>query len=243
MKMLLIGAVAGALGLTATLVPAVSAQTACQQIQITTTRTASPVTVTPLDAIAFPVPLTPATSTVVRQIVVCPAGSTPPPVITPVPVVIGTPVFGAPIVDSPALGTVISVPTPGPATPSAPTPAASAPEAGAAAPSPPPAMVGVVPKDTVRGLATQGAGYDRMVVTVSGTAAAVEQAADARGAPLTVFRLEAQGAAVGVVVWGHSTVRAGEAVRVSGPFYASTPFVGPSGIPWHGVIEAESLER
>jgi hypothetical protein len=243
MKRLLIGAVAGALGLTGTCVPAVSAQTACQQILITTTRTASPITATPLDAIAFPVPLTPATSTVVRQIVVCPAGSTPPPAIAPVPVVIGTPVFGAPVVDTPAFGPVISVPAAAPVTPFAPTPAALPRDTGAAAPSPPPAIVGVVPTDTVRGLATEGARYDRMVVTVAGTAAAVEQATDPHGAPFTLFRLEAQGASVGVVVWGHSMVRAGEAVRVSGPFYASTPFVGPSGIPWHSVIEADTLER
>ncbi len=66
---------------------------------------------------------------------------------------------------------------------------------------------------------------------------------DARGAPVTTFRLEAEGASVGVLVWGHPTLRAGETVRVNGPFYVSTPFVGASGNPWHNVIEADLLER
>ena len=237
-----IGALAMAVGLLGAGITPVSAQTACQQIQITTTRTSNPMTVTPLDAIAFPVPLAPATSTVVRQVVVCPAGSTPPPVITPVPVVIGTPVFGSPIVDSPVLVPVVGVPVIGPAAPPAPMPAATPGAAGAAPPAPP-ALVGAIPEDTVRGLATQSARFDRTVVTVAGTAAAVAQGTDERGAPVTTFRLEAQGASVGVVVWGHAPVRAGETVRVSGPFYVSTPFVGPAGNPWHDVIEADLLER
>jgi len=237
-----IAALAVAVGMLGAGIAPVSAQTACQQIQITTTRTSNPVTVTPLDAIAFPVPLAPATSTVVRQVVVCPAGSTPP-LITPVPVFIGTPVFGSPIVDSPALGPVVGIPVVGPPAPSAPMPATQPGAGGAAAPPPPPALVGAIPEDTVRGLATQSARYDRMVVTVAGTAAAVARGTDGRGAPLTTFRLEAQGASVGVVVWGHAPVRAGETVRVSGPFYVSTPFVGSSGNPWHDVIEADLVER
>ena len=63
------------------------------------------------------------------------------------------------------------------------------------------------------------------------------------GAPVTTFRLDAQGASVGVVVWGRTRVRAGDMVRVSGPFYVSTPFVDRAGNPWHGVIEAQLLER
>ena len=236
-----IGALAVAAGLVGAGITPVSAQTACQQIQITTTRTSSPVAVTPLDAIAFPVPLTPAASTIVRQILVCPPGATLPPVITPVPVVIGAPVFGTPVFGSPVFDTpVVGVPSLAPA----PSPAASPPLATGAAASPPrPAMVGAVPEDTVQGLATQGARYDRTVVTVAGTAAAVEQTTDARGTPVTTFRLEAQGTSVGVLVWGHPTLRPGETVRVNGPFYVSTPFVGPSGNPWHDVIEADLLER
>ncbi len=235
-----IGALAVALGFLGAGITPVAAQTACQQMQITTTRTASPVAVTPLDAIAFPVPLTPATSTIVRQILVCPPGTTLAPVITPVPVVIGTPVFGTPVFSTPIFDTpVVGVPSLAPA----PSPAAPPPAAGAAAPPLHPAIVGAVPEDTVRGLATQGARYDRMVVTVTGTAAAVERATDARGAAVTSFRLKAQGTSVGVLVWGHPTLREGETVRVNGPFYVSTPFVGPSGNPWHDVIEADLLER
>jgi len=231
-----IGALAAAAGLLGAGIAPVSAQTACQQIQFTTMRTASPVAVTPLDTIAFPVPLTPATSTVVRQILVCPPGATLPPVITPVPV-FGTPVLGAPIFDTPVLGVPSFV-----ISPTAP-PAAAPPAADRVAAPPRPAVVGAVPEDTVRGLATQGARYDRTVVTVAGTAAAVEQTTDTHGAPVTTFHLEAQGAFVGVLVWGHPTLRAGDTVRVNGPFYVSTPFVGPSGNPWHNVIAADLLER
>jgi hypothetical protein len=239
MMMHRIGALAVAAGLLSAGIAPVSAQTACRQIQITTTRTSSPMTVTPLDAIAFPVPLTPATSTVVRQILVCPPGMTPLPVITPIfgTPIFSTPIFGAPLVETPVLGPLVGVPV-------VDSPAAAPPRAaGGAVPSSRPAIVGAVPEDTVRGLATQSARYDRMVVTVAGTAAAVEQATDLHGAPVTTFRLEAQGASVGVVVWGHAMVRAGETVRVSGPFYVSTPFFGPAGTPWHDVIEAELLER
>jgi hypothetical protein len=238
-RMAAVAAVCGLLGAGA---PAVSAQTACQQIQITTTRTASPGVVTPLDAIAFPVPLTPATSTVVRQILVCPPGSTLAPVFAPVPVVIGSPVAGSPVFETPVIGApFFTVGSGNP--PSAAAPAAPRGADGAAAPSRRPVLVGTVPEDTVRGLATQGARYDRMVLTVAGTAAAVEETTDARGARLTTFRLDAEGTSVGVVLWGRPTVRAGEAVRVSGPFFLSTPFVGPSGNPWHNVIEADLLER
>lgn len=236
MKILGIGALAVVSGLSGAAAVPVSAQTACQQIQVTTTRTASPVAVTPLDAIAFPVPLTPAVSTVTREILVCPPGTTLPP--APAPVLIGAPVSGTPVFETPVLAPVVGVPYL-PIQPAVPPAAAGTP---ASAP-PPPAMVGAVPQDTVRALATQGARFDRVVVTVAGTAAAIAQATDARGAPITTFRLEAQGASVGVVVWGRAPVRAGETVRVSGPFYVSTPFVGSSGTPWHDAIEAELLER
>lgn len=211
------------------------AQTACRQIQIATSRTASPVTVTPLDAIAFPVPLTPATSTVVRQVLICPPGSPLLPAISPVPIVIGTPVLGAPIFAAPVFeAPVFQIPAvvvgPAVTSPSAPSPAA-------------PAVVGAAPVDTVRDLATRSAAYDRMVVTVTGTAADVEPTVDLYGTPITAFRLEAQGTSIGVLVWGHPALRAGQPVRASGSFYASTPFLGPSGQPWHNVLQADFLER
>lgn len=232
--MLWIGAaLAVAVGLTGAGAAPVSAQTACQQIQITTTRTSSPIAVTPLDAIAFPVQLSPATATVVRQILVCPPGAAPPPALMHAPLVIGTPVFGVPFVETPIFGPAFGIPGP----------YLGAPPLAAPGPGAPPRMVGAAPEDTVRALATQAARFDRTVVTVTGTAADVAPAADARGTPITTFRLEAQGASVGVVVWGGAIVRAGETVRVSGPFYTSTPFVGTSGAPWHDVIEADLLER
>jgi hypothetical protein len=178
---------------------------------------------------------------VVRQILVCPPGTTLAPVFPRVPVVIGTPVVGSPVFETPVIGAPFF--TVGWGNPSAAAPAAPRGADGAAAPSRQPVLVGTVPEDTVRGLATQGARSDRMVVTVAGTAAAVEETTDAHGAHLTTFRLDAEGTSVGVVLWGRPTVRAGEAVRVSGPFFLSTPFVGPSGNPWHNVIEADLLER
>jgi len=234
MTILRIGALAMTAGLIGAGAAAVSAQTACRQIQITTTRTSSPIAVTPLDAIAFPVRPPAATATVIRQILVCPLGAPPPPAVTPVPVVIGAPVFGVPAIETPVFGPASALPVPD---------ASAPPVAAPGPPAAPPPMVGAVPEDTVGALAAQAARFDRTVVTVTGTAAAVTSAADARGAPITTFRLDGQGASIGVVVWGHAAVRAGETVRVSGPFYVSTPFVGASGAPWHDVIEADLLER
>ncbi|HKX18480.1 MAG TPA: hypothetical protein VJT33_10765 [bacterium] len=221
--------------------PAVSAQSMCRQIQITTTRTATPIAVTPLDTIAFPAPLTPASLTLIRQIVVCPSagGNLPSTVVAPsvigtpvfVSPVIGTPVFGTTVVDSPIVVPVGTYGQPGP-------PAAGQPSAPQR-----PAIAGSAAPESVRDLATQPAKFDRSVVSVTGTAAAVQQAADASGAPVITFRLEAGGASVGVVAWGRAAVKAGETVRVSGPFYVSTPFSGPAGSPWHDVIAADVVER
>lgn len=228
-----VGVVVAAAGLAGVGPLPVAAQAACQQIQIKTTRVTSPITVTALDAIAFPVQPAPVTSVVVRQIVVCPPGSALPPAVTPIPPVlpafpgvVGAPVVAAPVVTAPAY-----VVTPVIGQPSAP------------APPPPPAVVGVVPVDTVRDLATRSDEYDRMLVTVTGTAADVQQTTDLGGRPITVFRLDDQGASVGVVIRGHPALLAGDQVRVTGSFCLATPFVGPSGRSWHNVIDAETLER
>ncbi len=234
-----LGVLAAAAVLAGGAIPA-GAQAACQQILITTTRTSSPIAVTPLDAIAFPVPPTPATATVTRQITVCPPGATLPVVTPPVLPVNGVPVFGTPVLEAPLVGPVVWPIVQSGAGTAAPAPSGS--PSGVAPPAVPP-MTGAVPEDTVARLAAQAPRFDRTVVTVVGTAAAVEQTADEQGSPLTIFRLEAEGRSVAVVVWGRSAVRAGERVRVSGPFYLSTPFAGPSGAPWHDVIEAELLER
>lgn len=222
--------------------PAVSAQTMCRQIQITTTRTATPIAVSPLDTIAFPVPPAPASSTFVRQVVVCPspAGSLPP-TFVPTPSIIGAPVFVSPVIGTPVFGTtVVDTPVvvpvgtygqPGPSAPGQP----SAPQR--------PVIAGAAPHESVRDLASQPAQFDRTVVSVTGTTAAVQRTTDASGAPVTTFRLEAAGTSVGVVAWGRMDVKAGEMVRVSGPFYVSTPFAGAAGGPWHDVIAADVVER
>jgi hypothetical protein len=224
-------------GAAATARPA-AAQPGCRTVQITTTRTASPLVVTPLDAIAFPVPPAAGTSTITRQILVCPPGTVlPSPPFPSVPTVIGAPVLGAPVLgvpvfDSPYLYPAGLPPAAGPYT---------------APPAPPrptgPAVVGTAPHDTVADLARDAGRFDRTVVSVTGTAEAVAQTSDAHGSPVTTFRLAAGGASVGVVVWGRAAVRAGDPVRVSGTFYTSTPFAGSSGAPWHDVIEADVLER
>ena len=217
--------------------PAVSAQPICRQIQITTTRTKTPIAVTPLDTIAFPVPPAPASSTIVRQIVVCPsaAGSLPPTLVPPS--IIGAPVFVSPVIGTPVFGTtVVETPVVVPVgTYGQPGPSAAGPPSAVQRP----AIEGAAPQESVRDLATQPAQFDRTVVSVSGTAAAVQRTTDASGAPVTTFRLEAGGTSVGVVAWGRAAVTAGETVRVSGPFYVSTPFAGPTGGPWHDVIAAD----
>lgn len=223
-------------------VPA-AAEMPCQQFQLTTTRVTNPIHVTPLDAIAFPTTLTPQpSSTVVRQAIVCPRGTALPPGFVRRPGFFGGGVIGAPgFVGAPSY-----YPYGYPYAPSATDiPVGGAPSYGPSLsqPSQIPPVVGTVPADTVRELAAHGPSYDRALVTVSGTATNVRETFDAAGRPVTAFRLEAEGAAIDVVAWGHVGVTAGDPVRVSGPFYVSSPFSGPGGRPYHNVIEAQTLER
>jgi hypothetical protein len=227
-----------------------AAQTNCQTIQFTTTRVTNPITVTPLDAIAFPATLNPQTSTVVRQGVICPPVSTlPTPVVVVPPTFVGAPgLIGAPYYGYPyapyypyaapyypyAVPSTIEIANGGPAAPSG---------RSTYQVTSYPFLAGTVPADTVRDLAARSAAYDRMTVTVSGTAAEVHETSDAAGRPLTVFVLQGQGAAVNVVAWGHLGLAAGQQVRVSGPFYVSSPFTGPGGRPWHNVIEAQTVDQ
>lgn len=231
-----VGAFALALGLglvSAIALPA-SAQIVCRQVLITTTRTASPIAVTPLDAIAFPVPLTPASSTVVRQIVICRSGTVLPPATRSVPSVIGAPFFGTPMFMTPIVSTPVFESAPFGIDPSTTNlPASAHPET----------VVGPMPADAVRDLAMRGGEHDRTVVTVTGTVADVKPTSDAHDRVITAFRLEAQGASIAVVVWGRPALRAGEMVRVTGPFYVSSPFTSVTGTPWHDVIAADTLER
>jgi hypothetical protein len=220
-------------------VPA-AAQMPCRQFQFTTTRVTNPIHVTPLDAIAFPTTLTPQpSSTVVRQAIVCPPGTMLPPGFVTRHGFFGGGVIGAPgFVGAPSYYPYEYPYNTG-------VPVGEAPSYG---PSPHqesqhPPITGTIPTDTVPELAANGHAYDRALVTVTGTAASVEETFDSGGRAITAFRLEAQGAAVNVVVWGHVGVSTGEQVRVSGPFYVSSPFSGPGGRPYHNVIEAETLER
>jgi len=232
--------VIGLLSLSAVPAPA---QTVCQEVVSVTTRTSSPLALTPLDAIAFPVAPVPASSTVVRRITICPAAVPPPtvvspftfPVIAPIAPVVSPFVF--PVIGPVVIGTSGGAVDPPSGAPSAPAPSSIAPRPAA------PVIVGTVPRDTVRDLAEGSEQYDRMVVSVTGTVGVVQLGADGHGSQLTTFTLEAQGTSIGVLVWGRPVVRAGERVRVTGPFYVSTPFVGSAGDPWHDVVEAQVLAR
>lgn len=214
------------------------AQVACRQVTTVITRTSSGFALTPLDAIAYPVIPTPGSLTVTRQVTICPSVTVFPgvvpviapvvpsivfPVVAPAQIVVGTP-------------TVFPDPSAVPSSPARASPSISTGPSG-------PAVVGRAPKDTVRDLAARSEEYDRQVVSVTGTVAAVEPGVDGGDRSITVFRLTAEGESINALVWGRPPLRVGEHVRVTGPFYASTPFAGPSGAPWHNVIEAEVLER
>jgi hypothetical protein len=241
-------AMAAGLAAAGTALPA-AAQTPCQTMSFTTTRITNPITVTPLDAIAFPATLTPQTSSVLRQSVICPAGT-----VLPAPVVVMPPAFvGAPVfIEAPSYPYAYPY-SPYPYAYPYGTPPANQISIGGQPGGPLgrsmyqvtgyPFSDGTVPTDTVRDLATRSAGYDRMLVTVTGTAANVQQTTDASGRPVTAFTLQAQGAAVNVVAWGVLAVAPGQQVRVTGPFYVSSPFTGPGGAPWHNVIEAQAVDR
>ncbi len=217
-------------------VPPARAQVMCQQVTSVTTRTSSGFTLTPLDAIAFPVMPTPGSLTVVRQVTICPSVAPP----SPAPII--SPSF--PAVFPIAVPTQIVIGAPGifldpPAGPSSPT--QTLPQISSR-PSEP-AVIGRAPQDTVRDLAGRSGDYDRQVVSVTGTVAAVEPGIGPGGRSITVFEFAAGGASIRALVWGRPLLKAGDHVRVTGPFYVSTPFAGPSGTPWHNVIEAEALER
>lgn len=234
------------LAATAFAVPA-AAQMNCQTISFTTTRVTNPITVTPLDAIAFPTTLTPQTQSVIRQGVICPPLTN-----LPAPMVVVPTNFSGGFFAAPFYG---GYPYAYPYQPSYPYPTSSVTDMAIGGPAARPSgsstyqvtgypfSGGTLPTDTVRDLTARSAGYDRMLVTVSGVAANVQDTTDGSGRPLTTFVLQAQGSAVNVVAWGHAGVTAGQPVRVTGPFYVSSPFSGSGGRPWHNVIEAQSIDQ
>jgi hypothetical protein len=236
-------ALAAGLAASGTALPA-AAQTNCQTVSVTTTRVTNPPTVTPLDAIAFPTILTPQTSSIVRQTIICPPVTTLPPGSLSPPGFATPGIVGAPVYYGYPYGSPYGYPYPAPAPTGVSIGGQGSPTSGAPAygVSRYPAVSGTVPNDTVRDLATRSAVYDRMLVTVAGSVANVRELTDAGGRPLTTFQLQAQGSTVDVVTWGRLALAPGNAVRVSGPFYLSSPFLGPGGRPWHNVIDAQTID-
>ncbi len=178
-------------------------------------------TPTVLDVWAFPGAFSPVSSpSIVRQVVVCPSVVVVPSVVSPV-------VIGAPSVflDPPA-----------PVQP-APSGTSSAPVHASG-----PVVTGVVPKETVRDLATNPGQYDRQIATVTGTIASSQAHRDVHGRPYTQISLESDGAAITVVVWGQAGLRTGMRARVVGPFYDVSPFAGEGGGSLRDVLEAQLIE-
>ncbi len=164
-----------------------------------------------LDAWAFAGPVQ-----VVPQGIVCP------PVIAVAPVVLSPVVITAPpmFIDPPPAG------SPSGSSPPAPAPVR-------------PAVTGAsLPPSTVGDLAGAPGRFDRQVVTVTGMIGTALDSANDRDARYTLFRLEAGGAAVPVVVWGHPRLARGQHVRVIGTFHDVAPFVLAGGERPHAVLEA-----
>ncbi len=230
----------GLLGLDA--LPA-AAQATCRQVTITSTVTSSGFARTPLDAIAFPVIPTPGALLTARQITVCPSVVVPQTVLPSVtPVVFPAPVFQAPAVFPVPTGTIFGVPSVFSDPPAAPSPSGLMPPAASSRPAGP-AVVGRASHETVADLAGRSGDYDRQMVSVTGTVKAVKPAVAAGDHRVTVFELASGSAAVRCLVWGSLPLRPGAHVRVTGTFYTTTPYTGPSGAPWHNVIEAEVVRR
>lgn len=100
-----------------------------------------------------------------------------------------------------------------------------------------------LPPSTVADLAGAPGRFDRQVVTVTGTIGAVLDSISDRDVRYTLFRLEAGGAAVPVIVWGHSGLGRGRHVRVVGTFHDIAPFVLAGGGRPHAVLEAHLITQ
>jgi len=133
---------------------------------------------------------------------------------------------------APGFGYSYGYGTGSPDTSAAPVPAG---DGGAVPPTTPAVTNATVPRNTIRDLAQSPDRFDRQVVSVTGVIAAVQVGTTAQGAPYTALTLRDGDAAVGVLVWGRLGLAAGDAVRVSGAFYAGAPpgvSIGPSSLPW-----------
>ena len=194
--------------------PPVLAQNSCQVVSVTVTQ--GGFTPTPLDVWAFATVAPLPTTTMVRQIVVCPAV-----VLTP-SVVASPSVF---FVDPPSSTNARESRASARGTPSA----------GVAVP-------GIVPPVTVRDIAQRPEQFDRQVISLVGDAAGLRPSHDPRGMPYTEIRLENGGASVVAIAWGTPALHAGERIRVTGNFYARAPFALASDFPIRSVLEAELIE-
>jgi hypothetical protein len=125
------------------------------------------------------------------------------------------------------------------------------PPEGSPSGSPPPSPAPVRPAvtgaslqpSTVGDLAGAPGRFDRQVVTVTGTIGAALDSANDRDVLYTLFRLEAGGASVPVVVWGHPRLTRGQHVRVIGAFHDVAPFVLAGGERPHAVLEAHLITQ
>ena len=106
----------------------------------------------------------------------------------------------------------------------------------------PPVVTGIAPPPpSVADLAHTPTRYDRQGISVSGTIAAYAQRFTDRDAPYTEFRLEAGGASIPVVAWGHLGLQPGLRVRVTGTFHDGAPFVLSGGARLRSVLEAQVI--
>lgn len=205
--------------------PSASAHGLCSSILITSGMTTVTIRSTPqtaifvptiLDAWAFAGPVQ-----VVPQGIVCPSVIVVSPVILSPVVIPASPVF----IDPPPAIIPSGAPLPAPALVR-------------------PALTGAsLPPSTVSDLADAPGRFDRQVVTVTGAVGTVLDSVSAHDVRYTLFRLEAGGAAVPVVVWGHSGLGRGQHIRVVGTFHAVAPFVLADGERPRAVLEAQLITR
>jgi hypothetical protein len=194
-----------------------------------------------LDSWAYPIPMTarPTRTVTVNQVLVCPPGYTVYPTVyqpgyMPYP---GYITFQPGYMPYPGYTTFQPGYQPYPGYTTITDGTAQAPPQQASTPliGPP----GAAPHDTLRDLARYPARFDRQVVSLTGTVAALAEHNTDRGT-YTTFELRDGGESVVVLVWGRAAVAADGLVRVTGAFHAYPPFAiaGTGGRP---VLEAQMI--
>jgi hypothetical protein len=179
-----------------------------------------------LDMWAFPVVLpAPAPVPVVSPVVLCPS------VVVIVPTLVSPLVFpGSPLFVDPQM------------------PIQPAPNSSPAGGSPqPPVQIlatgAAPPPVTVADLARTPTAYDRQAISVSGTIAAYAERFTDHDVRYAEFRLEAGGASIPVVAWGHLRLEPGLRVRVTGTFHDVAPFVLSGGDRPRGVLVSQVVTQ